>query len=81
MKKYPRTEEDKKRLENWHYHPPHGCQTERYGLINDTSRLMAQVIMDYCPPSRQRSLALSQCEMVRMWANAAIACNEAEDEK
>ena len=78
MTKYQKSEEDRQRLDNWHYHPPHGDQQQRYHLINDTSKLLASVIMDSCPPSRQRSLALTQCEMAKMWANSAIACNEVE---
>ena len=80
MSKYQLSDEDKKRLEEWHYHKPHGDQSQRFDLINNTTRDLAKIIMENCPYSRHRQSALTWLEMVRMFANAAIACNELEEE-
>mgnify|MGYP003345631174 CR=1 FL=1 len=74
---YNITDDDAKRLvTNFIYHPPQGDQPERYGVIRSQAHDYAALIMGLCPPSRERSLALTKLEEVVMWANAAIARNE-----
>lgn len=61
----------------FHYHAPKGDQAERYEEINDAARNLAEVINRNCPPSREKSSAITKLQESKMWANAAIACNEA----
>lgn len=75
--RYELSEADKKRIEQWHYHGS-VPDTQRFKDINDKTRELAKFMMERCPPSRQLSLALTELEMVRMWANAAIAVNEGQ---
>lgn len=63
---------------NFTYHAPHGDQPARFELMRSTARGMAETIQAECPDSREKSLALTKLEECVMWANAAIARNEAE---
>ena len=60
----------------YHAPKPELNQIERYAAIRDDGRAMALHILEECPASRERSLALTKLEEVVMWANAAIARNE-----
>jgi hypothetical protein len=64
-------------LRDFSYHPPKADQVPRYTALRDEGKAMAKMILDYCPTSRERSLALTNLEQAVMWANAAIARNEA----
>lgn len=64
---------------NFMYHKPFGDQVERYALIRGTAKDLAADIINQCPESRERSLALTKLEEAVMWANAAIARNEKEE--
>jgi len=68
------TEEDRRHIDkDFNYHPPKADQVPRYNEIRDTAKGLALVIMVLCPPSRERSLALTALEEAVMWSNAAIA--------
>jgi hypothetical protein len=70
--------EEKARLDkDFTHHPPKPDQAPRYKEIRDEARDFAEVILVSCPPSRERSLALTALEEAVMWANASIARNEA----
>lgn len=58
------------------YHPPKGDQAARYVRLRDEAHELAKLIMEACPESRERSLALTNLDQVVMWANASIARNE-----
>lgn len=58
------------------YHPPKGTQQLRYETIRNTAHELAQMLIEDCPDSRERSLALTKLEEAVMWANASIARNE-----
>jgi len=58
------------------YHPPKGNQTVRYDLIRGTGKVLAQMLVDLCPDSMERSVAITKLDEVVMWANAAIARRE-----
>lgn len=62
------------------YHPPHGDQAARYGVIREAAATLADLLVHLCPGSRELSLALTNLEQCSMWANAAIARNEASVE-
>lgn len=55
------------------YHAPKADQPERYEAIRAAVHLAAELICAVCPPSRERSLALTELESAAMWANASIA--------
>ncbi len=63
------------------YHPPHGDQAQRYEDIRRNGANFAGFLLASCPESRELSLALTNIEQAVMWANAAIARNEAADDK
>lgn len=60
---------------NFTYHKPTAMQQKRYELIRSEAKDLADKLMNYCPESRERSLALTNLEQTVMWANAAIARN------
>ena len=62
------------------YHAPKGNQAERYQDIRNGAKELAKKIEVLCPPSREASLALTNLQQAVMWANAAIAINEADRE-
>jgi len=77
---YSLTQEDRDRLDNnFKYHPPTVDQSVRYEQIRLQAKVMATAILELCPPSRERSLALTQLEDAIMWANASIARNEKQE--
>ncbi len=61
---------------NFTYHAPKGDQAERYEAIRSKAKELAALVLEDCPSSRERSLALTQIETAVFWANAAIARNE-----
>lgn len=58
------------------YHAPKPGQPERYEALRVSARTTAHHIDASCPPSREKSLALTKLEEAIFWANAAIARNE-----
>jgi hypothetical protein len=66
-------------LENiYTYHRPFGNQQERYVELRDAGKDIAQAVLQHCPESTERTLALRKIEEAIMWANASIARNEKE---
>ena len=61
------------------YHAPTELQVERYRQINDAAKDFAKTILRNCPESREASLALTNIQEARMWANASIALEGLED--
>ena len=58
------------------YHVPKGTQQQRYQDLRAMAKDLAKLIESSCPPSRERSLALTNLQQAIMWANASIAINE-----
>ncbi len=58
------------------YHAPRGDQEARYVALRATAKEFAEEIVAKCPPSRERSLALTNLEQAIMWSNASIGRNE-----
>lgn len=76
---YKITEQDEAMLENnFIYHAPIAelKHVERYQNLRDAFRLFATQILKTCPPSRERSVALTNLEQAMFWSNASIARNE-----
>jgi hypothetical protein len=77
--RYPISPEDEKRLNNnFSYHSPISDQAARYGDIRTAAKRFAEVILQNCPPSRERSLAMTDLETAVMWSNGSIARTETE---
>jgi len=77
MSKYEIGDDEIRRLEkDFTYHPPKADQVPRYEAVRDLAKAFAGVLMMNCPPSRERSLAMTALEEAVMWANASIARNE-----
>lgn len=69
-------QEDAKRLLCTRPRPPQGDQEERYKELEAQMLAFMAKVLNHCPSSRQRSLALTKLEEAKMWAVAAIAQNE-----
>jgi hypothetical protein len=60
---------------NFKYHAPKPGQNDIYEKLRFEARQLADKFAEYCPPSRERSLAITKLEEAVMWANASIARN------
>lgn len=58
------------------YHSPKEGQPAKYEVLRNQAKITAALIIELCPESRERSLALTKLEESIMWANASIARNE-----
>lgn len=72
----PRLETQARIENNFKYHAPKPGQQEKYEAIRETAKILAYMIEDVCPASREASLAMTNLEQSVMWANASIARNE-----
>ena len=61
---------------NFTYHSPKGDQQLRYINIRSCAKTLAEMFNQFCPDSREKSLAMTKLEEAVMWANASIARNE-----
>ena len=76
-KKYETTPAEQKTLDNnFIYHAPKPDQLPRYEVLRANAKVLAEMIHALCPPSRERSTALTHLETASFWANASIARNE-----
>jgi len=55
------------------YHAPKPGQPEKYVALRDRAKDLAYLIVELCPDSRERSLALTHLEDAIFDANASIA--------
>jgi hypothetical protein len=62
------------------HHAPKKDQPSRYKEIRDTALSFALGLQQYCPQSRELSLALTHLESAVMYANAAIARREGDSD-
>ncbi len=60
------------------YHAPKEDQLYRYQQLRVAGKKMALQIIGLCPQSEERTLALRDVQRAVMFANAAIAINEAD---
>lgn len=60
------------------YHRPFGDQPKKYEQLRDEAKILAILIQELCPESREKSLAITNLQQAIMWANASIAINEKE---
>ncbi len=55
------------------YHPPTTEQQACYVAIRDTAKMLADILNQVCPDSREKSVAFTKLDEVVMWGNAAVA--------
>ena len=58
---------------NFRYHAPKDGQPEKYTALREKAKELAYLVDELCPPSREKSLAMTHLEQSVMWANASIA--------
>lgn len=70
--------EDMARVEkDFKFHPSRCVEQQaRHECVRATMLAAARQVLELCPPSRERSLAITKLEEAMLWANAAIARNE-----
>lgn len=59
------------------YHPPVGNQVNRYAIIRQKGKELAEAILEMTPVGADQSAAIRKVREAVMTANAAIACGEA----
>jgi hypothetical protein len=55
------------------YHRPTEDAIPRHEIVNQACQEMLKIVLQCCPPSRDRTIALNKVREARMWANSAIA--------
>lgn len=72
----PTEQENEQVIHNFTHHPATTDQSQKYDTLRNIYRDVALSLLHFCPPSRERSLALTKLEEACFWSNAAIARNE-----
>ena len=57
------------------YHPPTEMTLPKYAAINQAAKNFAEVVLQNCPSSADRSAAIRLIRDARMTANASVALN------
>lgn len=74
---YRKATAESERIEkNFTYHAPKNGQTDQYVALRNAAKVLAYLILDNTPISREQSVAFTKLEEAVFWANAAIARNE-----
>lgn len=62
-------------LDNWFvYHSPSPQDQAKYQVLRENARVLAGLILEYCPSSADRTDAIRKLRECVMTANASIAC-------
>lgn len=56
--------------------PDDPATIDRFDEIRGDAKLLGRDILELCPASRERSLAITHLEEAVMWATKSIACNQ-----
>ena len=68
---------EKEDIENrFTYHAPKDGQPQKYESLRSGIKDIAKMLNEYCPESREKSLAITHLEEACFWANASIARHE-----
>lgn len=82
-RRFPGPPDPQSLKDQWHFnltnHKPHESTLKRIEGLRSAGKAMADAIIDMTPASREQSLALTHLEQMTMYAVAAIARNETED--
>lgn len=61
-------------------HPPvNDGVIQAFELVREPAKVLGEAIVNLCPDSREKSLALTNLEQTVMWAVASIARNQPGD--
>ncbi len=60
------------------YHKPSSGGIEKIAAIRQAFSDLHERIEQLCPPSREKSVALTNLETTAMWAIKAVVCNDPE---
>ncbi len=71
--------EEKDLKNRFTYHAPDLAKTQKYESIRKNALHLSLLLNEYCPDSREKSLAITSLEQAVMWANAAIARSAQEE--
>ena len=63
-------------VRDFHYIPPVKDQVDRMKKLRELAEVVAICIDNFCPDSREKSLAFTKIEEAIMWANLSIVRNE-----
>lgn len=55
------------------YHKPNEHQQKKYEHLRASFLVLARLIDELCPDSREKSIAMTELETSMFWANASIA--------
>lgn len=56
------------------YHVPREGRIEKYEGLRPKVKEIAEMIAEFCPISKEQSIAFTSLKIAVMWASAAIAC-------
>ncbi len=60
------------------YHKPGAAGLEKITKLREAFSSLSDLILETCPVSRERSVALTELETTAMWAIKAVVCNDPE---
>jgi hypothetical protein len=73
----PRRSNAEEVADNWFvHHPPTPNQVDRYEIIRDKCKEVAEMILEYTPECADQTAALRKLRELNMAINLTIACNE-----
>lgn len=61
------------------YHKPDDEQIEKYKMIRNYAKILAELIIDLVPENTEREISLNGLRSVVMWANAGIALGKCKN--
>lgn len=69
------THDEQAQVDNWFtYHAPTESDREKYIAIREKAKKLVETIIESCPPSADRTVAVRKVREAVMTANASIAC-------
>lgn len=67
-------------LKTFAYHKPSEEGLKQINEVREAFSELALMIADYCPDSREKSIANTKIEEAAMWAIKSIVCNDPKSE-
>ena len=62
------------------YHKPSAAGLATITEVREAYSSLLDLIEEACPPSRERSVAITELETSAMWAIKSVVCNDPESE-
>ena len=67
-------------LKTFAYHKPGAGGLVRITELREAFSALSTLIETTCPPSREKSVAMTNLETTAMWAIKAVVCNDPDSE-